>query len=247
MAKGKLRSGLIFSTISAALKSKLCYFLLLSVVSTAVAVLNNYLIILIAPLTFAVVFVKPLLFEILLVDHAMEASIGFFDWYSCVDDNLYLGALPLENQDLDRLPNQLGIKAIVSIVQRFELETNTLAGRPVSPQQWRERGVQQLVLESPDFFPPPFECLDAGADFLNQQLIQGHKCYCHCKSGKGRSPCIIMAYFMKYKGDDAITAHARLKIARPCVFSSKSSQMRTMVAYGEYLRSPNKRTNLASK
>lgn len=241
MARGKLRSSVLMSTVGAAAKSKLCYLLLLCIVSTAVAVLNNYLVILIAPIAFAITFIKPLVFELMLVDHSMEASIGYFDWYSCVDDNLYLGALPLENQDLDRLSQQIGIKAIVSIVQRFELETDTLVGRAISPDQWRQRGVAQLILESPDYFPPPFGCLDAGADFLNQHLILGNKCYCHCKSGKGRSASIIMAYFMKYKGDDVVTAHARMKMARKEVFGTNSSQMKNMVAYSEYLRSPSKK------
>eukprot|EP00428_Durinskia_dybowskii_P066052 CAMPEP_0170366280 /NCGR_PEP_ID=MMETSP0117_2-20130122/6336_1 /TAXON_ID=400756 /ORGANISM="Durinskia baltica, Strain CSIRO CS-38" /LENGTH=173 /DNA_ID=CAMNT_0010620863 /DNA_START=234 /DNA_END=752 /DNA_ORIENTATION=+ len=172
----------------------------------------------------------------------MEASIGYFDWYSCVDDNLYLGALPLQHQDLDRLPNQLGIKAIVSIVQRFELETETLAGKAVSPQDWRDRGVVQLILESPDFFPPSFESLDSGAAFLNNHLSQGNKCYCHCKSGKGRSASIIMAYFMRYRGDDVATAFAKMKLARPVVFDQNSSQMKNMIAYAEYLKGPNKRS-----
>lgn len=240
MARGKLRSSILTSTISAALRSKLCYLLVLCVVSTAVAVLNNYLIILIAPAAFAVVFIRPLLYEAILLDHVLEASIGFFDWYSCVDDNLYLGAVPLDDQDLERLTQQIGITAVVTVMQRFELETSTLVGKAISPDTWRQRGISQLILESPDFFPPSFDCLDAGADYLNQQLILRKKCYCHCKSGRGRSASIVMAYFMKYRGDDVVTAHARLKVARPKVFDVNSHQMRNMVAYSEYLRSPNK-------
>jgi protein-tyrosine phosphatase len=93
-----------------------------------------------------------------------------------------------------------------------------------------------MIIETPDFFPPSFECLDKAAAFLNGQLIQGNKCYCHCKSGKGRSASAVMAYFMRYRGDDVATAFAKMKIARPVVFDLKSSQMKNMTAYAEYLR-----------
>jgi atypical dual specificity phosphatase len=223
-------------TLSAAIKSKLCYLLILCITCTAIAVLNDKLLLLLVPLLFGLIFFKSLAFEILLVDHIMEASIGYFDWYNCVDDNLYLGALPLQHQDLDRLPNQLGIKAVLSLVQRFELETSTVGGNAVTPQQWQERGITQMIIETPDFYPPSFECLDKAAAFLNSQLIQGNKCYCHCKSGKGRSASAVMAYFMRYRGDDVATAFAKMKIARPVVFNHNSSQMKNMTAYAEYLR-----------
>lgn len=235
--KKSIRSDLLYGALSSAIRSKLCFLLVLCIVCTTVAVLKDKLFLLIVPVAFIAVFFKSLIYEILIVDHAMEASLGYFDWYSCVDDNLYLGAMPLENQDLERLPNDLGIKAIVSIVQKFELETSTLAGNAVSPQQWAERGISQLILDSPDFYPPSFENLDAGAAFLNQHLSEGHKCYCHCKSGKGRSASVVMAYLMKYKGDDIFTAHAKLKIIRPFVFNQTSNQMKNMVAYSEYLKS----------
>jgi len=235
--KTNVRTHVLSSALSAAVTSKLCYFLVLCISSTAFAVFGDYLILLLAPLIFAATFYKQLIFEVMLIDHTLESSIGFFDWYSCVDDNLYLGAIPLEHDHLNKLANQLGIKAIVSIVQPFELTTSTLSGKPVTPAQWRERDVAQIVLDSPDFFAPAFDLLDAGADFLNKHLTMGSKCYCHCKSGKGRSASIVMAYFMKYKGEDAHTALAKMQLKRPWVFNSSSHQMRNMIAYGEFLKS----------
>uniref|UniRef100_A0A7S3GZG3 Uncharacterized protein n=1 Tax=Spumella elongata TaxID=89044 RepID=A0A7S3GZG3_9STRA len=237
--KKNVRTQVLGSALSAAVTSKLCYFLLLCVTCTAYGVLADKIVVLMGPVIFAAIFFKSLIFEALLINHTMEASIGMFDWYSCVDDNLYLGAIPLQHQDLDRL-EQLGIKAIVSIVQRFELETSTLSGKAVTPEQWRERGVAQLILDSPDFFPPTFDKLDAGADFLNKHLTAGTKCYCHCKSGKGRSASIVMAYFLKYKGEDVHTALAKMRINRPVVFGPNSNQMKNMIAYAEYLKSPAK-------
>lgn len=238
--KGKknVRSNLLIAVVSSALQSKLCYFLTLGIVCTAVAVIENYLVALILPIAFVAVFYKSLIFEALVVDHSLEASLGYFDWYSYVDDNLYLGAIPLEHQDIERLSEKLGIKAVVSILQKYEMETSTLAGRPVSPQQWRDKGVAQIILESPDFYPPSFENLDAGAAFLNTHLSQGSKCYCHCKSGKGRSASVIIAYFMKYRNEDVHTAYAKLKLKRPFVFGPNSTQLKNLIAYGEYLRSP---------
>lgn len=236
--KTNVRTDILTNSITAAFQSKLCFFLALGITCTAFAVIGNYLVALLLPIAFIAVFYKALIFEALIVDHSLEASLGYFDWFSCVDDNLYLGAIPLEHQDIERLGEKLGIKAIVSIVQKFEMETATLAGKPVTPQQWKDRGIAQIILESPDFFPPSFENLDAGAAFLNTHLSQGRKCYCHCKSGKGRSASVIIAYFMKYRNEDVHTAYAKLKLKRPFVFGPESSQMKNMVAYGEYLRSP---------
>lgn len=240
MPKSRVRSELFAGALKAAVKSRLCFFIVLLVISSVMAGLKNYYLALLVPVVFGVVFIKSLLFEMFLIDHMVEASIGYFDWYSKVDDNLYLGALPLQPQDVDRLANQLQIKAIVSVVQRFELETDTFVGRAVSPDQWKELGISQLVLETPDYFPPSFAILDAGAEYLNAQLIQRNKCYCHCKSGKGRSASVVMAYFMRYRGDDVHTAYARMKTARSVVFDVKSSQMKNMIAYAEYLKQPNK-------
>jgi len=80
------------SALSAAVTSKLCYFLLLCVTCTAYGVLADKIVVLMGPIIFAAIFFKSLVFEALLINHTMEASIGMFDWYSCVDDNLYLGA-----------------------------------------------------------------------------------------------------------------------------------------------------------
>lgn len=235
--KKNVRTQVLGSAVATAVTSKLCYFLLLCISCTAYGVLADKIMVLMGPVIFAAIFFKSLVFEAVLIHNTLEASIGMFNWYSCVDDNLYLGAIPLQHQDLDRL-EQLGIKAIVSIVQPFELETSTLSGKAVTPEQWRERGMTQLILDSPDYFPPAFDKLDAGADFLNKHLTVGTKCYCHCKSGKGRSASIVMAYFMKYKGEDVHTALAKMRLKRPEVFGPNSSQMRNMIAYAEYLKSP---------
>ena len=239
-SKKNIRTHVLSSALSTAVTSRLCYFLVISISCTAVAVLGDYLLFLMAPLLFGAIFFKSLVFEVMLLNNTLEESIGNFDWYNCVDDNLYLGALPLEHQHLTKLADQLGIKAIVSIVQQFEFHTYTLSGKAVTPEQWRERGITQLVLDSPDYFPPSFDKLDAGADFLNKHLSMGTKCYCHCKSGKGRSASVVMAYFMKYKGEDPHTALAKMQLKRPVVFSTGSSQMKNMIAYADYLRKAGK-------
>jgi hypothetical protein len=45
-----------------------------------------------------------------------------------------------------------------------------------------------------------------------------------------------MAYFMRYKGDDLITAFSKLKMKRPLIFDQHSAQMRNMLAYAESLK-----------
>jgi atypical dual specificity phosphatase len=236
--KSNIRSSMINQSIHAATKSKLFMFLVLLILCTAYAVVQNYYVVLTIPFAFVGYFFSHIVFEFFLVDHYLEASLGYFEWFNCVDDNLYLGAIPLENQDLERLTGKLGIKAVLSIVKQFELQSQTLVGSPVSALQWQNAGVEQLVVESPDFFPPSFAVLDAGANFLNKHLSEGRKCYCHCKSGKGRSASAVIAYLMKYRKEDVHTAYARVKMKRSFVFERTSSQMRNLIAYAEYLKHP---------
>lgn len=231
-----LRSTYAKQAIIAAIYSKLTQFIVLLVIATTFIVLKRMWWVLSIPLVYFAVYWKQLIFEFFLVDHVIEAQLGTFQWYSVVDDNLLLGAIPLkEDQHLDEL-HKLGVKLVISVVEPFELECRTLMGTPVQPEEWKAKGIHQVTLSAQDFRPPPFDILDQGAKLLDQYLSEGHRVYVHCKSGKGRSASVIAAYFFKYKNLDVVTAQAKLKARRSFVFNANSSQMRNMLRYAEAMR-----------
>jgi len=234
MQKAKqLKMDMFQNAVVAVASSLLCRIIGLTILCIILGIQFDIKLALIVPIAAIAANYKFLIFEILLFDHGIEHALGYFEWYSCVDDNLYLGAIPLQQS----FPHQLGIQAVMSILQPFEFNTATIVGTPVTPDHWRRIGVEHMTVESPDFYPPSFDSLNKGADFLNQNLSEGRKTYCHCKSGRGRSASIVMAYFMRYKKLDAISAFSKLKLKRSIIFDKNSSQMRNMIAYKEYLAS----------
>jgi hypothetical protein len=177
----KLKNDMVGNALQAVLCSKVCHLILLTALCVALCLILKTLLVLAFPIAFGGLYGKPIVFEAILIGHVVERSMGSFQWYSLVDSDLYLGAVPLDHADLDTLVREVGIKAVMSIVQGFEVKTATAVGRPVTPEQWREAGVTQLLVESADFYPPSFEAMDKAAAFLNVHLSEGRKTYVHCK------------------------------------------------------------------
>ena len=104
---------------------------------------------------------KLLAFETLLVINLVKNFFFGWEWWNQIDENIYLGAIPLERFDHENtLKNELGITAVVSIIEEFERETTTLFGKAVSTDVWDHH----LFLSSPDFLPPSIKELDRGVD-----------------------------------------------------------------------------------
>jgi protein-tyrosine phosphatase len=233
--KPSKRSQLIMDGLQHIATSRLAWFLGVSLICATVTISRGMWWLLSIPLALFGLMWHQLVFEAFVVMHVLEAQLGLFQWYTMVDDNLILGAIPLEDRHhLDEL-QKLNVKAIVSVVQPWELETTTLFGRPVRPEKWRQAGIQQFVLPATDFVPPSFDTLDEGAKILDSYLANNQRVYVHCKSGIGRSASVILAYFLKFKQDDLATAHVVLKSKRAVVFTETSRQMQNMIEYNKRL------------
>lgn len=198
-------------------------------------------IIMVIPFLYVALFFRRLVFEVLVLQHSIENSLGLWQWYDRVDDDIYLGAVPLESMShRSVLALDLKVEAVLSILEDFEFGCDTLAGCPVQPDAWKRDDISHLHLKSPDFYPPPFDVLERGADWINTHVSVGKKVYCHCKSGKGRSASVIIAYFMKYKRQSAISAYEELRSRRVVIFGPKSSQYKNMLAYEQYRKERSK-------
>lgn len=121
-----------------------------------------------------------------------------YPWWNEINNNVYLGSIPLENYGhTDRMIDELGIGAVLSVVQDFELYAHSLFTEPVTPENWAERNVAQLRLNTTDFLPPSLETLKQGVDFMTEHVMQGEKVYVHCKAGHGRSVITVVCYLME--------------------------------------------------
>lgn len=180
---------------------------------------------------------KPIVFEFFIMTHVIEESLGLWPWYTKIDEGLFLGAIPMEGMNhLSVLTLDLGITHVLSIVQPFELITSTLAGLPVSEATWQKEGVNQLVLSCADFYLPPHDILDRGADYINSAINKKKKVYVHCKSGIGRSASAVAAYLIKYRGMPVNAAVNHIRSQRPVIFGPTSKQMTNMVLYEAMLK-----------
>jgi len=137
-------------------------------------------------------------------------------WWNEVIENLIIGAIPLLNWDhLTTLVEMLGVKAVLSMNELHELSTSGLCSIPVTQEQWEEKGVEFMQIESEDFLPPSLENIDRGVEFVHVHIQQAHKTYVHCKAGRGRSAIIVICYLMKYHRQNVGEALSFLTAKRP--------------------------------
>jgi protein-tyrosine phosphatase len=58
-----------------------------------------------------------------------------------------------------------------------------------------------------DGYAPTMDQLNLGTSMINEAVEKGNTVYVHCKNGHGRSPTMVAAYLIRYKGlsvDEAI-------------------------------------------
>ena len=188
------------------------------------------LLLLLFPLIYFVMYYKPMIFDMLVTMNHIEEAMGVSDWISAVDQNLFLGGILLEHHE-SKILKELKIGAVLSINEDYELQTCTAVGRPLSLAVYTVHQITHMQLSTPDFIPPSYEIISAGADFINTHISNNKRVYCHCKSGRGRSACVVLAYLMKYRCMDIHTAYVTLKTARPQIFKRKSTLMQYMIEY----------------
>ncbi|KAL9904697.1 dual specificity protein phosphatase 19 [Glossina fuscipes] len=54
-------------------------------------------------------------------------------------------------------------------------------------------------------------------DFIEECRLNGGKILIHCNAGISRSPSVVIAYLMHYRGMDFQTAYKYVKTKRPCI------------------------------
>lgn len=131
-----------------------------------------------------------------------ETSLHFtllvgYEWWSKIEPyNLYLGGLPLNDQNHLEQIKSLGVSRVISIVENFELEDGWWH-QPVKHAEWviHNIGVKQISVA--DLCPLTSKEIEEGIETLTRFLDEGHTVYIHCKAGVGRSASIVVAFVMK--------------------------------------------------
>ena len=168
--------------------------------------------------TFPYYIPKTLLYEGAIIDGITKdylTKIGVLNkpYYNEILPGIYLGALPLKNFNHDKtLIEKLKIKAVLTVIEDYELATETLFSSPVQKNDWTEQGVGVCHISIKDMTSLSIKDLHIAADFIKEHK---ESIYIHCKAGMGRSVMCLMAYLMKYKYMTYKDAERFVKCKRP--------------------------------
>ena len=132
-------------------------------------------------------------------------------WFNEITEHIVLGALPLKNRRHDHKIHALGVQSILSVVERFEIQTKTFFSTPVKKGDWAKMGLVRKIVETKDFLPMDFEAFEESVHFLHSEILANRKVYVHCKAGRGRSASVVIAYLMKIQGKSFDEAYQMVK------------------------------------
>ena len=125
-------------------------------------------------------------------------------WFDKIAPQLWLGGAPYYAKDYKFLLDN-GITAVLNI--RAEREDNV--------SLYREHDITYKQLKVLDVTVPSVEFIDAGVEFVHQQVNDGRTVLVHCAKGRGRSATILAAYLMKHEGMSFAEANQTMKGIRP--------------------------------
>lgn len=124
-----------------------------------------------------------------------------------VHPHIILGSIPFRGRDVAAL-SALGVQGVVNMMA--EWRGNRGAFKTV--------GIQHYVhAPTIDFEEPSLSDALSCAAFVRERVAAGETVYVHCREGKGRSLCVVIAYLMLYEGATAEDAEALVRRVRPHV------------------------------
>eukprot|EP01046_Picozoa_sp_COSAG06_P024381 COSAG06_NODE_1984_length_7915_cov_3.829178_8_plen_286_part_00 len=123
------------------------------------------------------------------------------------EGGLIQGAFPLSFV-LRRLATEEGVQVVVSNTAEHDGRQALLKELKIS---YHRPGGGTV-----DFAVPTVDKLEEGAAVLHEAIAtRGETCYVHCKAGKGRATCMVVAYLTKYRKMTPTAAQAAVSSARP--------------------------------
>lgn len=134
----RIRTTVISNLVSNFISSIFTKCLIFTIFCCAFAVIEGYYIVLLLPLLLYIWNWRSIAFEVFILIHIIEESLGTWKWFTKIENNLYLGGIPLHSLNhLSILTMDLKVDAVLSVMESYELNSSTLAGKPVSPDQWK--------------------------------------------------------------------------------------------------------------
>jgi atypical dual specificity phosphatase len=182
--------------------------------------------------------VKQLKYDVSLM-HIKAVNLWFMDerwWDRIAPTRHFLGAQPQANWDHVSQISQLGVGAVLMLVEEFE-ERGGLLHSPVQARDWAAPlvGMAVYTVRARDFAPLRFVELDAALQWMREQEEHGRSVYVHCKAGRGRSASVLWAYLILAHRMEPDAALALLLRQRPSV-NLGAAQRQLVMDYVRYVQ-----------
>ena len=125
--------------------------------------------------------------------------------YSQITDQLFIGS-DFCKGGVCLLHAEQFKKLGVSVELNLSDEENELPPKEIETYSW---------LPVVDGYAPSPTQLDIGTSVIDGTISNGKKVYVHCKNGHGRSPSMVAAYLVRYKGYSIGQAVREIEQKRP--------------------------------
>lgn len=163
-----------------------------------------------------------------------------YPWWNRVNDQLVLGALPLQNYQHGEKLTEERVKVVVSCVESFERTTDTFLAEPIRESFWREKDIEVVHVPLADCGAFNVQTLDQKVAQVMQKVSglnrdNNEKLLIYCKAGQGRSAMLMIALLMKTENIGFNEAHTRVKRGRDQV-RLNAKQRRALLNYEGHLR-----------
>ena len=122
-------------------------------------------------------------------------KVGRHNWFDQstpageIQANLWLGGAPTYARDYAFLVEN-GIDAVVNV--RAERDDDTAF--------YSQNDLHYVQYKVLDMMVPSFDVLDAGVDWIEDEVGQGRAVLVHCAKGRGRSATMLAAFLMRERG-----------------------------------------------
>jgi len=151
-------------------------------------------------------------------------------WYSRIDHNLILGAMPFKSMVEELKAENVG--GVVCCTEEFETKAGYNA---MQPEDWGKNDIKFHHIPMQDFVGSTSRPnIQRAVEFIEGVTAEGKTCYVHCKAGRTRSATVATCYLMKKHDYMPNVAMSVLQTKRPQVLL-RSAHWRTVNEYRRFL------------
>ena len=127
--------------------------------------------------------------------------------YDQIDDNVYIGSMPITLNDLYYLDN-IDVNSIVSLNENWELHIES------NKELLDKLDIEFFQYPSRDLIPPKMDAIILAVNQIITEIKKNKKVYIHCRAGRGRAATISICYLIQHKNMNPEEAYRYLKQKR---------------------------------